>query len=76
MCPKLCPIFCQNFDDLTNLLKICRLLKRLHYFLNNDFAVFTSSLLLEARFTPLEFETQRVLIIVVSLALKFTPLEF
>jgi len=55
--PEVFPNFCQNFDYLTNLLKICRLLKRLHYFLNNDFAVFTSSLLLEARFTPLEFET-------------------
>nr|DAN83841.1 MAG TPA: hypothetical protein [Caudoviricetes sp.] len=33
------------------------MLKRSRCFLNNDFAVFTSSLLLEARFTPLEFET-------------------
>nr|DAN59923.1 MAG TPA: hypothetical protein [Caudoviricetes sp.] len=42
VCLKLCPIFCQNFDDLTNLLKICRLLKRSHYFSNNDFCrIFT-----------------------------------
>ena len=58
VCLKLCPIFCQNFDDLTNLLKICRLLKRSHCFLNNDFAVFTPFLLSDVNFTPLEFETQ------------------
>nr|DAU01434.1 MAG TPA: hypothetical protein [Caudoviricetes sp.] len=42
---------------MTNLLKICHLLKRSHCFSNNGFAVFLPSLILGAYFTPLEFET-------------------